>query len=1039
MNPLHVYFSRGWLTTLMAVPIILVGMVLLVVFAEAAPKPPNPLPPITVVKTTDAGRHPFGIAIHPGRAQALVANRNSKTASLIDIVSGAELWEIKVGRGPMGAAVNPSTNVGVVTLHDEGAVAIIDLTTRAVTKVPVIGKPAGVAVDSLFNVAIVAVQSGSVAIIDLASGTSLGESVIGKKPYGVALNPDTHVAAITNEGDGSITLLDYTFPTLPQVPATVSLPAAKPGPPSSKKKPKDDEDDWARGRSRPLGIAFDHASLPNRLVVADYGAKAIVIVDLDAANHQVTGIRSLDPLPDKGEKPVAVAVNPGLDYALVATHRDDVFAMSLTNPGFLGEIPESKKKPRKPRGVAIDPVTCRAVATHHGREPKQGGNVLILATPCAPVITRLVPAAAVKGSTFTLEIVGSGLAAGTTVNFGDVTGLVSVPAGLGTISTIVTTPNSTGTILVSVTVNGKTSNSLPFQVTLSPPPVLCSLTPGSVTARGQEVDLIVKGRNVATGAQARLGTQQITMGAITGIAASTDDNGCTSDQSIAMTVPGYPTTTLTSVGVSPPREVGVVNPDNGSSNTLPFLVTNPTPFLSDLDPNTAAVGTADKFVTVSGSDFVAEYVGGVLTSRSLVRFDGVPLTSVEPFAGNPTNQLKILVPASLLTTAKTYQVDVFNPGPGGGSSLTRPFQVVANDLPPQVVVHNVPILPEDQSPTVVAIVQDATSRTGVVGVGNKGSLRLIDLTTPAAPVLLPSPVVQLLGDGFDQFGDMVAIGGLQKAVVVSLTDTDEIALVNFSTAPPTVKRYQLAGETFPRGLAVDRVNGKLLVTGLGWTTLHVFDLLDPDTDPAIDLDSMVTVDLTDLGEVPDPPPGESLTIPSAPILVAVNPANGTAAILDRADPDPGQIVIANYTTSPGVKRLVPTGDAPGGVAVNPTTNEAVVSLEGVSGVPSRAWVVNLGTGVVRAEIAAGTTPQGVAIDPDTNRAIVINEQNNELTGINLNPTVPTVTRLQLAVFSIQNPTRLVWDPASGAFLAATLNGQTNNAIVGAGVTPGLFP
>jgi DNA-binding beta-propeller fold protein YncE len=202
---------------------------------------------------------------------------------------------------------------------------------------------------------------------------------------------------------------------------------------------------------------------------------------------------------------------------------------------------------------------------------------------------------------------------------------------------------------------------------------------------------------------------------------------------------------------------------------------------------------------------------------------------------------------------------------------------------------------------------------------------------------------------------------------------------------------------------------------------------------------MVTVDLTDLGEVPDPPPGESLTIPSAPILVAVNPANGTAAILDRADPDPGQIVIANYTTSPGVKRLVPTGDAPGGVAVNPTTNEAVVSLEGVSGVPSRAWVVNLGTGVVRAEIAAGTTPQGVAIDPDTNRAIVINEQNNELTGINLNPTVPTVTRLQLAVFSIQNPTRLVWDPASGAFLAATLNGQTNNAIVGAGVTPGLFP
>src|SRR5262249_56649695 len=103
-----------------------------------------------------------------------------------------------------------------------------------------------------------------------------------------------------------------------------------------------------------VGIAFDYGAGVNQLVVADENRNAVHIVKLSATGT-VDGIRSVDI----GKRPQAIAVNPGRDWALVTSEKDDVFGLTLSS----GELNNRADVGKLPRGVVIHTQTCLAVAT----------------------------------------------------------------------------------------------------------------------------------------------------------------------------------------------------------------------------------------------------------------------------------------------------------------------------------------------------------------------------------------------------------------------------------------------------------------------------------------------------------------------------------------------------------------------------------------------------------------------------------------------------------------------------------------------------
>ena len=78
-----------------------------------------------MIGTPRVGRHPFGVAIDSARGIAVVANRNERTVSVVDLLSATTRGTISVGRGPIGVAIRAS-GIAFVTLAQENAVAVID-------------------------------------------------------------------------------------------------------------------------------------------------------------------------------------------------------------------------------------------------------------------------------------------------------------------------------------------------------------------------------------------------------------------------------------------------------------------------------------------------------------------------------------------------------------------------------------------------------------------------------------------------------------------------------------------------------------------------------------------------------------------------------------------------------------------------------------------------------------------------------------------------------------------------------------------------
>ena len=158
--------------------------------------------------------------------------------------------------------------------------------------------------------------------MDVATGVALARAKVGYRPYGVAISPDHRTAAVSNWGDGSVTLLDARSL---KVRATVRVDA------------------------QPGAVAY---SKDGRLFVADSGVDLVSVI---RGTRVIEKIRTSPmPAPETGATPSALATSRNGKRLYVADAGDNCVAVVDTShreSRVLGFIPTG----RYPSALALSP------------------------------------------------------------------------------------------------------------------------------------------------------------------------------------------------------------------------------------------------------------------------------------------------------------------------------------------------------------------------------------------------------------------------------------------------------------------------------------------------------------------------------------------------------------------------------------------------------------------------------------------------------------------------------------------------------------
>ena len=198
--------------------------------------------------------------------------------------------------------------------------------------------------------------------------------------------------------------------------------------------------------------------------------------------------------------------------------------------------------------------------------------------------------------------------------------------------------------------SGSNSSSPPPPPVSNPVPSIVSLTPSQTNAGGAAFTLTVNGQNFVSGASILWNYDPITTTYV--------DGSQLQAQITAADVASAGTAT-----------VSVVNPAPGGGNSgeAEFTIDptfNAAPVLTSLSPLSVNAGNSGVLLTVNGIKFIP---------LSVIEWNGVSV----PTTYLSATQLEAQIPASDLTNPGLADVTVLNPAPGGGTSATAVFAVVA--------------------------------------------------------------------------------------------------------------------------------------------------------------------------------------------------------------------------------------------------------------------------------------------------------------------------------------------------------------------------
>lgn len=196
---------------------------------------------------------------------------------------------------------------------------------------------------------------------------------------------------------------------------------------------------------------------------------------------------------------------------------------------------------------------------------------------------------------------------------------------------------------------GGGSSSPPLKFTInpvsSPVPQITSLSPSGILAGSNGFNLVVTGKNfVAT-----------SVGLVNNSARQTGFSNSTSLQ-VALS-----TSDIATAGI---LQIAILNPppNGGTSDPFPLAIQNPVPVVTSVSPTTIQAGGTPTSLLVNGRAFV---------TGSKILINGAPRTTA-PTSGT---QLTMQLTPADLAVGGVNQVQVLNPGPGGGPSNILTFAV----------------------------------------------------------------------------------------------------------------------------------------------------------------------------------------------------------------------------------------------------------------------------------------------------------------------------------------------------------------------------
>lgn len=292
------------------------------------------------------------------------------------------------------------------------------------------------------------------------------------------------------------------------------------------------------------------------------------------------------------------------------------------------------------------------------------GPITLTVINPVPRITSISPDSAPAGSgDFLLVVSGVNFVSNSVVRFNGVdlqTTFVTnsqltaqVPSGL------VSGGGSAPVVVFNPAPGGGTSNAATFSI-VNPTPVIASVNPTTVLAGGPGFALAVNGSGFVNSSIVRVN----------------NSDRQTTFVNANQVMANIPASDILNAGV---LNITVFNiaPGGGTSNAIQIPVNNPVPEITELVPNSVAVGSAAFTLAINGFGFVP---------GSVVQWNGTarPTTFVNP------GQLTIPVSAADAATAANVTISVVNPAPGGGISGARLFRITSQPNPAPIVLELTP-------------------------------------------------------------------------------------------------------------------------------------------------------------------------------------------------------------------------------------------------------------------------------------------------------------------------------------------------------------
>ncbi len=193
-------------------------------------------------------------------------------------------------------------------------------------------------------------------------------------------------------------------------------------------------------------------------------------------------------------------------------------------------------------------------------------------------------------------------------------------------------------------------------IIVKPEPTVLGLSPRTRVLGGSDFTLTVRGTDFLPGSTVRWNDA-----ALPTVFVSTAELTATVGGSLANT-PGEVLVT-------------VLNPPPGrTSKPLAFVLENPSPVLTGLNPSSAQKGQGPLTITLTGSRFVPQ---------SQAQWDGTPLQTTFVSA----TELHVRIAANLIAQAGSASIRVLNPLPGGGRSFPLTFTIGEEPVEPTVTLN----------------------------------------------------------------------------------------------------------------------------------------------------------------------------------------------------------------------------------------------------------------------------------------------------------------------------------------------------------------